>query len=327
MNEQADERYTRLTQWLAGQVGGGLVWETVSADASQRRYFRARRGQRSWIAVDAPPEHEDNQSFIRISALLREASLNAPRVLAHDLDQGFLCLTDLGSQTYLDVCRNDNADVLFEAAITALLRWQDASRPGVLPDYDRATFAHEMELFRQWYISVELGCEITTAQSRGIDGAFAFILDRIETQPPVYVHRDYMPRNLLLSEPMPGIIDFQDARYGPATYDVASLFWDAFVSWPEARIRGWVRDYWERARACGLPVADDWTVFQDDLALMGAQRHLKILGIFVRLAHRDGKVRYIGDLNRFRGYLRPVVERFPELSPLAAFIEDKPCEP
>lgn len=327
MNEKVDERYTRLILWLAEQVGGGLIWETVSADASQRRYFRARRGEHSWIAVDAPPEHEDNQAFINISELFAQAGLNAPRVLAHDLEQGFLCLTDLGDQTYLDVCNNDNADTLFEAAIAALLKWQKASRPGVLPAYDRATFAREMELFRQWYIPVELGREITAEQSRGIDTAFAFILDRIETQPPVYVHRDYMPRNLMLSEPMPGIIDFQDARYGPATYDVASLFRDAFISWPEDRIQDWIRDYWERARACELPVASDWAVFKDDLALMGAQRHLKVLGIFVRLAHRDGKTRYIDDLSRFRGYLRPVVERFAALSPLAPFVEDEPCAP
>lgn len=324
MNNPPDKRYARLVAWLTERLGEDLEWSTVSADASRRRYFRAQRGNQCWIAVDAPPEHEDIAAFIRVAELLVAAGLNAPRVFDYDSVQGFMCLSDLGEQTYLEVLDAHNADALFEAAIDALLDWQMASQPGVLPDYDRATFARELALFKQWYIGVALGHTLTVRESARIDAAFDFILDRIEAQPPVYVHRDYMPRNLMAGEPLPGVIDFQDARYGPATYDVASLFRDAFISWPEARIRNWVLGYWKRARACDLPVAADWATFADDLAVTGAQRHLKILGLFERLTRRDGKAQYAGDLDRFRYYLSPVVAEFSELSPLAPFIFSKP---
>ncbi|AWN16302.1 aminoglycoside phosphotransferase family protein [Salinisphaera sp. LB1] len=321
MNSAVDRRYDQLVAWLVARIGGPLAWETVSADASRRRYFRARRGGRSWIAVDAPPEYENVAAFVAVARLLHEAGLNAPQVLHHDAALGFMCLSDLGDRTYLSVLDDDNADALFGAAVGALLDWQGASRPGVLPDYDRATFAREMALFKQWYIAGELGHELSARDDRAIDGAFDFILDRLATQPPVYVHRDYMPRNLMACQPLPGVIDFQDARYGPAAYDVASLFRDAFVSWPAARVDGWIRHYWDGAIGRGLPVAADWASFREDIALTGAQRHLKILGLFVRIARRDGKPRYADDLDRFRDYLRPVVAGFDELAPLGPFIE------
>ncbi|HET7315593.1 aminoglycoside phosphotransferase family protein [Salinisphaera sp.] len=320
MSETVDRRYAQLAAWFAARLGEGLRWETVSTDASRRRYFRARRGGASWIAVDAPPEYENVEAFVAVARLLRGAGLHAPRVLDHDARRGFMCLSDLGDRSYLAALDDDNADALFGAAIGALLDWQSASRPGVLPAYDRATFAREMALFKQWYVAIELGHSLSARESARIDGAFDFILDRLAAQPPVYVHRDYMPRNLMICDPLPGIIDFQDARYGPAAYDVASLFRDAFISWPATRIDGWVRHYWDGALGRGLPVAGDWATFCDDIALTGAQRHLKILGLFVRIARRDGKPRYAGDLERFRGYLRPVVAGFDELAPLAPFI-------
>lgn len=322
-----DARYQALVAWLGERAGRCLSWTTVSADASRRRYFRVRAagpGATSWIAVDAPPQHENVAAFVDVATQMAAAGLHVPRVLDYDLERGFMWLTDLGERTYLQALTEHNADALFAAAIDALLDWQAASRPSALPPYDRATFAREMSLFIDWFIPHRHGRAVGHRERRRIEGAFDFLLARIVAQPPVFVHRDYMPRNLMVCEPLPGVLDFQDARYGPATYDVASLFRDAFISWPEARVRGWLRGYWERAVARGLPVAQEWGAFERDLALTGAQRHLKILGLFVRIAERDGKPRYLAELDRFVDYLRPVVTGFSELAPLAPYMAVSP---
>lgn len=315
-----DTRRQALVHWADSIIGDTPEWTPASTDASFRRYFRGVVGQRSWIAMDAPPERENNAAFVHVAGLLADIGLNAPRVLAQDTERGFLLLEDLGGDTYLDVLDDDNAEPLFDAAIGALVDWQAASRPGVLPDYDRATLAAELELFRQWYVPRHLRYTPTAAEHRAIDAAFTFLLDHIEMQPRVFVHRDYMPRNLMISRPLPGIIDFQDARYGPVTYDIACLFKDAFVSWPQARVDGWLRDYWLRAHAADIPVAADFNTFMRQVALMGAQRHLKVLGLFVRIAHRHGKPRYLADAPRFVSYLQPVVAQYSELKPLAALL-------
>lgn len=324
MTRDADPRRQALEHWANNVIGKALTWQPASTDASFRRYFRAREGQAhaapSWIAMDAPPEREDNAAFVRIAGLMADAGLHVPRVLAHDEARGFLLLTDLGERTFLQVLDADNADALFGAAIGALLDWQQASREGVLAPYDRTTLARELALFVDWYLMRHLEYTPSAAEQADIDTAFEYILDNACAQPRVFVHRDYMPRNLMISDPLPGIIDFQDARYGPVTYDVASLFRDAFISWPPQRIDGWVRHYWDAARARGIPVGDDWTGFKHDLALMGAQRHLKVIGIFARIAHRDGKPRYLADAPRFIDYLMPVVEQFEALAPLAPLL-------
>lgn len=309
-----------LITWADGVLGCAPAWAPASTDASFRRYFRGVDGNRSWIGMDAPPEREDNPAFVHIAALLADAGLNAPRVLASDMDRGFLLLSDLGHDTYLDVLDDANADPLFDAAIAALIDWQVASRPDVLPEYDRATLAMELELFRQWYLPRHLRYTPSPAENKAIDGAFAFLLDQILAQPRVFVHRDYMPRNLMVSRPLPGIIDFQDARYGPVTYDIACLFKDAFISWPEQRVNGWLRDYWQRARVVGIAVDADFEAFRQQTMLMGAQRHLKVLGIFARIAHRDGKPHYLTDAPRFVSYLEPVVAQYSELEPLAPLL-------
>ena len=327
-----DTRCRALQRWAENEPQlarwGELEWQVASADASFRRYFRVVAScdgtARSWIVMDAPPERENNTAFVETAALLAEAGLNVPRVLAHDQQRGFLLLTDLGTRTFLDVLDEDNADVFFGAAIGALLDWQSASRPGVLPEYDRVTLATELELFRDWYLARHLRYEPSAAEHADIDTAFSFILDAVCAQPQVFVHRDYMPRNLMISDPLPGVLDFQDARFGPVTYDVASLFRDAFISWPDARTDRWVRHYWDAARARQIPVGGDFEAFQRDLALMGAQRHLKVLGIFARIAHRDGKPRYLADTPRFVEYLRPVLARFDALVPLLALVERAP---
>jgi aminoglycoside/choline kinase family phosphotransferase len=276
--------------------------------------------------MDAPPEREDCRPFVRVADLLASAGLNAPRVLAQDLEQGFLLLTDLGSTTYLESLQLASGDALparlFGDATDALVRWQLATRPGELPPYDATLLRRELELFPEWYLGRHLGVTLTPRQREGLDRAFALIIGSNLAQPKVYVHRDYMPRNLMVCEPNPGILDFQDAVYGPITYDVACLFKDAFLSWDEERVLDWTIRYWEKARRGGLPVDPDFSRFWRELEWMGLQRHLKVAGIFARLAYRDGKRQYLEDTPRFLGYVRPVVERYRALAPLARLLDE-----
>ena len=311
-----------MQAWLGGLFPAERwQFEPASADASFRRYFRvnlADRGE-SRIVMDAPPQHEDCRPFIEVAALLRQAGLNAPAVLAQDLEQGFLLLTDLGSTTYLAALQRDDAtaDTLFRDATDALVTWQLASRPGVLPPYDAALLRRELDLFPDWYLARHLGLALSPEQRQGLERMFALIMASNLAQPAVYVHRDYMPRNLMLSEPNPGILDFQDAVYGPISYDVASLVRDAFISCEEERARDWVVRYWEKARRAGLPVGTDFGDFYRDLEWMGLQRHLKVLGIFARINYRDGKPGYVEDTPRFVRYARAVAGRYNALAPLA----------
>jgi len=318
-----DDRIRALDAWLAAALAGAQFrLETASADASFRRYFRVFLADRTLIAMDAPPEREDSRPFVKVARLLREAGLNAPEILAHDLDQGFLLVSDLGTRSYLAALREGDADRLFGDATTALVRWQSASRPGVLPEYDEALLRRELELFPEWYLGRHLGLALTGAQREALDAVFRRILERNLAEPRVYVHRDYMPRNLMVCEPNPGILDFQDAVHGPITYDVASLFRDAFISWEEDRVLDGTIRYWEKARRAALPVRADFAEFWRDVEWMGLQRHLKVLGIFARLHHRDGKRGYLEDTPRFLGYVRHAANRYPELSPLGRLLDE-----
>jgi aminoglycoside/choline kinase family phosphotransferase len=319
------DRLAALERWLSERCGAaGCTIAPASADASFRRYFRvtpAGAGARTLIAMDAPPEHEDCRPFVRVAGLLAEAGLNAPRVLAQDLDQGFLLLTDLGRETFLAAMQapgidDARVDSMYRDAIGALVRWQAASRPGVLPPYDEALLRRELALFPDWYVARHLGVTLDATQAAELAAVFDRIVAANLAQPGVFVHRDYMPRNLMVSEPSPGILDFQDAVYGPITYDVASLFKDAFISWPEARVIDWTVRYWEQARRAGLPVDADFGAFYRDFEWMGLQRHLKVLGIFARLKHRDGKAGYVEDTPRFVAYVRAVAARYQGLAPL-----------
>lgn len=320
------ERTLALQAWL-GRLFPAEKWtlDPASADASFRRYFRISlpgRGE-SRIVMDAPPQQEDCRPFIRVAELLRQAGLNAPEVLAQDLEQGFLLLTDLGTTTYLAALERDDAgaDTLFGDATDALITWQLASRPGVLPPYDAALLRRELDLFPDWYLSHHLGLRLAQQQRDGLERMFALILANNLAQPAVYVHRDYMPRNLMLSTPNPGILDFQDAVYGPISYDLASLVRDAFISWEEERALDWIVRYWEKARRAGLPVGADFGDFYRDLEWMGLQRHLKVLGIFARIKHRDGKPGYIEDAPRFLAYVRAVTARYNALGPLTQLLD------
>lgn len=318
-----------LTDWVAQRFPGqDVLIVPASADASFRRYFRLSLPDGTTrILMDAPPEHEDCRPFIKVAALLAKADLAAPRVLDQDLEQGFLLLTDLGRIGYLEALNADLslADTLIRPVLDILVRWQLASSAATLPPYDAAMLRRELELFPEWFIGRHLGVTLADNEKLLLERSFKYLINAALNQPKVYVHRDFMPRNLMLVESeqtlTPAIIDFQDAVYGPITYDVVSLFRDAFISWDEEQEIDWVVRYWEKARAAGLPVRADFGDFWREYELMGLQRHLKVLGIFCRLKYRDGKDKYIEDLPRFMRYAKKTAGRYLPLKPLLNLLD------
>jgi N-acetylmuramate 1-kinase len=303
----------------------------ASADASFRRYFRLDAATPlggSAIVMDAPPEKEDTRPFLHVAQLLADAGLNAPRVLAQDVAQGFLLLSDLGSTTYLQAMHSTadatEASRLFSDATDALLTWQRASRPDVLPPYDAALLQRELSLFPDWYIGRHLQRTLTATQRQRLAAIDQLLIDSALAQPKVFVHRDYMPRNLMVSAQNPGILDFQDAVYGPVTYDLVSLFRDAFISWDEEQVLDWSVRYWEKSRGSGVlgELGQDFAAFYQAFEWMGLQRHLKVLGIFARINYRDGKPHYLADTPRFIGYARGVAQRYSALKPLALLLDE-----
>ena len=318
------QRLELVHDWLARQFPGRpLSVAPASADASFRRYFRVTFDDGlTRIVMDAPPEHEDCRPFVQVAGLLHAAGVHAPEILAQDLERGLLLLTDLGSTTYLDALDASNADVLFRDALDALVKWQLASRPDALPPYDEALLRRELNLFPDWYVARHLGSPLTAPQQEVLEQVQALLLQNILAQPRVFVHRDYMPRNLMVCEHNPGVLDFQDAVHGPISYDVASLFRDAFISWEEERVLDWSVRYWEKARRAGLPVDADFGAFYRDLEWMGLQRHLKVLGIFARINYRDGKPKYLADTPRFVNYVRNTAARYAQLAPLARLFDE-----
>lgn len=321
------ERVQALQDWAARQLGGGsLDVAPASADASFRRYFRVTAKGRDYIVMDAPPAHEDCRPFIAVARLFADAGVNVPQVLAQDLDRGFLLLTDLGNTTYLSALNEAALDQgvaneLYLASNDALIRIQQASRPGVLAAYDRTLLTRELMLFPEWYVAKHLGVAMKDEQKTLLETVFERLLVNNLAQPQVYVHRDWHSRNLMVSDPTPGILDFQDAVYGPITYDLASIYRDAYVQWDEEMQLDWVIRYWEKARAARLPVREDFGEFWRDFEWMGAQRQIKVLGIFARLYHRDGKDGYLKDMPRVMHYLRRVCERYDELKPLLFLLD------
>lgn len=330
-----DIRLQLLNRWLDQQLpalfaarGWGEVplgtLTPASSDASFRRYFRWQGDGRTLILMDAPPPQEDCRPFVKVAERLGEAGVNVPQILAQDLERGFLLLSDLGRQTYLEVIDAQNADQLFDDAVQALLAFQRLPMDAPLPSYDDALLRRELQLFPEWYVKRHLGVELSEAQQAAWQRICALLIDSALAQPKVLVHRDYMPRNLMLSTPNPGVLDFQDAVYGPVTYDVTCLFKDAFLSWPEARVRDWLEGYWQQARAAGIAVQAELDEFLRASDLMGVQRHLKVIGIFARICHRDGKPRYLDDVPRFFTYIEAVLARRPELSELAELFASLP---
>jgi aminoglycoside/choline kinase family phosphotransferase len=325
INAKLVDRLAALERWLETHVARGCyALAPASADASFRRYFRVTfpcTSQPSVIVMDAPPEKEDSRPFIRVATLMQAAGLHVPAILAQSLEQGFLLLSDLGTRTYLSELNDTSADALFRDALDALVRWQLATTSSALPPYDAALLRRELDLFPEWYLSRHLGVSLDAADREMLEGVFAALISSATAQPQVFVHRDYMPRNLMVTEPNPGVLDFQDAVIGPITYDVVSLFRDAFISWPEERVLDWTIRYWEKARAAGLPVAADYAELWRDFEWMGMQRHLKVLGIFARINYRDGKPGYLEDTPRFVRYVRDVASRYAAFAPLLALLD------
>ncbi len=326
LSNPLDLRLTQLKHWLATVTSPALLPESLrvaSADASFRRYFRIDGpDQASYIVMDAPPPQEDVRPFIHVADLFGKTGVSVPRILAQDAANGFLLLSDLGSTTYLQQLTVDSAPQLYLDAIDALVQIQMHSQPDVLPEYDRALLQREMQLFPEWYIGKHLSAALTDTQQADLAKVFDALLANNLAQPQVYVHRDYHSRNLMiLPEGNPGILDFQDAVYGPITYDLVSLLRDAYIQWDEEMVLDWVIRYWERARRAGLPVNPDIDNFYRDFEFMGVQRHLKVLGIFARLYHRDGKDGYLKDLPLVMEYTRKAAARYRELIPLIRLLD------
>jgi len=328
----ADPRRDLLASWLATHAGRyALDLATLvpaSADASFRRYFRvASAGGHgaSLIAVDAPPP-EKSREFAQVAALLAEAGVHVPRVLEVDFDAGLMLVTDLGTAPYLQALKEagpgSRARELMRDALDALIRWQLTSREGVLPAFDEAFLRREMELMPEWYLQRHLGREIDETTRGVLDRTFALLVASARTQPQAFMLRDFMPRNLMIATPNPGVLDFQDAVYGPITYDVVSLLRDAFISWDEEFELDCFAHYWERAKKAGLPVDEDFGEFYRQLEWMGLQRHIKVLGLFCRINYRDGKPHYMADLPRFLGYASKVAHRYRPLVPFARLIDE-----
>jgi N-acetylmuramate 1-kinase len=326
-------RQEAFVRWLGGVAPAhGLspqTLRTASADASFRRYLRIDSGHGSRIIMDAPPSHEDCRPFVHVAHLMAQAGLNAPEVLAWDEASGFMLLTDLGSRTMIEAV--DAADPpanqpLYLKAVDALIAWQLASRPGVLPPYDEALLARELALFPDWYLARHRGVQVEGKLRETLDAMFKLIVQRNLASPSVYVHRDFMPRNLMLppdaAERRLGVLDFQDAVYGPITYDIASLMRDAFLSWEEEFVLDITVRYWQKALKAGLPVDPDFGEFYRAVEWMGLQRHLKVAGIFARLTLRDGKPKYLADTPRFIAYIRATAGRYRELAPLLRLVDE-----
>jgi aminoglycoside/choline kinase family phosphotransferase len=282
--------------------------------------------------MDAPPDKENCEPFVKVAKLMQLAGLKAPEVLAWHEAQGFMLLNDLGTQTMMEVIDASQPQAnhgLYMRAIDALLAWQQASRPGVLPSYDEALLARELSLFPDWYLAQHRGVQLDTQQRDMLNRTFQTIVQRNLAAPSVYVHRDFMPRNLMMphdpSEPRLGVLDFHDAVYGPVSYDIASLMRDAFLSWDEDFVLDVTIRYWERARKRGLLDHEGWSQdfgeFWRAVEWMGLQRHLKVAGIFARLTLRDGKSKYLAVAPRFIGYIRSTASRYSELTPLLRLID------
>jgi hypothetical protein len=325
--QQAFDAWLKRIAPAHGLHAASLV--PASSDASFRRYFRIDGANGStFIVMDAPPPQEDVLPFISVAALLHKAELNAPQVLEQDTTHGFLLLTDLGSRLYLqalnDAVASENmpaADALMRDAIRALIQWQVRGDASALPPYDDALLKRELALFPDWCVTRECGASWTAEEQQTWADSCDLLVQSALAQPTVAVHRDYMPRNLMVCEDGPGILDFQDAVRGPITYDVASLLRDAFISWEEEQEIDWAVRYWQAARKAGLPMPDDFGDFWRELEWMGLQRHLKVLGIFCRLKHRDAKPGYSKDLPRFFAYAHKVSARYNALRPLSRLLE------
>lgn len=323
------KRLQQLNDWLAVVLNSAAYQiAPASADASFRRYFRVTLPGETLIAMDAPPPQEDCTPFVHAAQVFADAGLNVPKIIAQDIPNGFLLLSDLGNTTFLSALQGPNglevAADLYRDASHALIKLQLASKSDVFPPYDEDLLTREMQLFPDWYVAKHLNLTLTDAQQQVMNKTFAILNANILTQPKVYVHRDYHSRNLMVQENSHdlGVLDFQDAVYGPITYDLVSLLKDAYISWEEDQVLDWSVRYWQSARQAGLPMSEDFAEFYRDFEWMGAQRHIKVLGIFARLYHRDGKDGYLKDMPLVMDYLRRVCDRYIELKPFLRLLDE-----
>lgn len=319
--DTSDAREPERIAWSRHALGDpDIDLARASVDAGFRSYWRTSGSQPSRIVMDSPPDKEDIRPWLRIRTLLENGGVRVPRVLVEDVDRGFLLLEDLGVDTYLHVLDADNADRLFDDALGQLLKLQAIAPPADVPAYDHAMLACELHLFDEWFICRHLGILLDDSDVAILEDAYRHLIDAALAQPQVLVHRDFMPRNLMPVGDGPAVLDFQDAVRGPIAYDVLSLFKDAFLSWPEARVDGWLGRYHALAVEAGLPVPA-LQQFRQDADWIGVQRHLKVIGIFARLRHRDHKPKYLQDVPRFFAYLDAVLPKYPELVALHELIE------
>ena len=331
--DASDSRLAALTRWVVEDLGfAGSRIEPASADASFRRYFRVTRGADTCIVMDAPPDKEDVAPFVRVARLLAGMNLNAPLILAQEATQGFLLLSDLGNLQYLDELkahrqaeRNREVDRLYADALASLVVMQttnvESSR--ALPPYDRPLLLREMELLPGWFLDRHLGLPVGPSERQMLDRLFDGLASAALSQPKAFVHRDYHSRNLLLTaERNPGILDFQDAVWGPVTYDVASLLKDCYIAWPRQRVLAWLNDYRDQLMRAGVSSVGNAADFVRWFDLMGLQRHIKVLGIFARLYYRDGKRGYLNDLPRVLDYTRETAAVYGETAEFARYLKE-----
>jgi N-acetylmuramate 1-kinase len=322
-----DKRLAAAKNWLNQLSGFHFDLHSMcpaSNDASFRRYFRVQEKDRgSFILMDAPAPQEDVRPFVKVAELFAKTGMHVPQIVAQEPELGFLLLSDFGNITYLDKLNAQSATQLYREASSALVLLQSASRAGVLPEYDEALLARELALFPDWYLARHKGVTLDPRQRAVLDNGFKLIIENNLAQPKVFVHRDYHSRNLMLppTGATPGVIDFQDAVYGPITYDLVSLLRDAYITWTEQQVIDWAIHYWELARKAKLPVSADFSEFYRDFEWMGLQRHLKVLGIFARLCYRDGKDRYLADMPVVLAYTLKAARRYRALEPMAQLIE------
>jgi hypothetical protein len=329
ISRMPDARAVALAQWLSMVAPPVAAIAPASADASFRRYFRVTlaapwreaAGAMTLIAMDAPPPNEDCRPYVHVARLMRDGGINVPRIEAANVADGYLLMSDLGRTTYASVLGEDNAAHLYADALDTLVLMQRMRCEDDLPPYDDALLRRELALFPDWYVARHLQRTLDAAERASLERIFDVLVANNLAQPRVFVHRDYHSRNLMVTAPNPGVLDFQDAVHGPITYDLVSLLRDAYVEWSEGQELDWAIRYWERARKAGLPVSTDFAAFWRDFEWMGVQRQLKVLGIFARLKHRDGKAGYTDDMPRVMRYLRRAAGRYRDLEPLLALLD------
>lgn len=315
------DRLTQLQNWLdslAKDTYNNL--QIASADASFRQYFRVKnsRDNKTYVVMDAPPEKENCKPFVHVTTLIRSVDVNAPRIIALDLAQGFLLLDDLGNKPYLDHLDEKTADSLYIDAIDSLIKIQTID--AILPVYNATLLQTEMNLFETWYINRHLGIQLNASQKASLNSIFSLLIKNAEEQPQVFVHRDYHSRNLMITDTdNPGVIDYQDAVIGPITYDLVSLFKDCYIEWPREKVELWLDLY--LARLTPTHFIDKETLLRW-FDLMGVQRHLKVLGIFARLNYRDGKSQYLNDLPLTLKYVTDICHCYEVLQPLQELMQD-----